>query len=276
MDKNELRKLQLTQLEILKEVHNLCQKNNIVYYLVAGTLLGSVRHNGFIPWDVDIDVAMMRDDYEKFASICKTQLNHKFLYLDYKNQKHYYSPHAKICIKNTKIVYKNRSYNLNLENKCVYIDIFPLDNVPINYGKQKKQKRQLNIIKKIKYYKKGLLFRKNLIYKICKFLLKCVFCIVPLTLLNKIEDKTMKKYNRQKSTKVTNMASAYDYFKELMDKNIYGKPALAEFEGQLFYVPNKSIEYLKQIYGDYMLLPPENKRYARAYSIEKIIYDTKD
>lgn len=269
----QLRKLQLTQLKILEEVHMICQKYDIKYYLIGGTLLGAVRHKGFIPWDTDIDIAMKRDDYERFANICLNKLTNNFSYIYYKNQKKYYSPHAKVCLNDTMLIYSNKTKNLKHENKCIYIDVFPLDNVPFDKKKQKKQRKLLKTIKKIRYYKMGTIYKKGLMYSIGKYLLKFLFYIIPSKLLNKLEDQIMKKYNKEDSTHIANMASHYDYYKQVMDKNIYGKPQLIEFEGKLFYAPEKTHEYLVKIYGDYMKIPSEDERNKVLTRFKYIKYD---
>ena len=91
-----LRKLQLTQLEILTEVVRICHSNKLRYYLIGGTLLGAIRHKGFIPWDDDLDIAMPRKDFVKFISICRTELNSRYFLHYYTTDFNYYLPFAKV------------------------------------------------------------------------------------------------------------------------------------------------------------------------------------
>lgn len=132
LDKDTLRRLQHTELELLREVDRICRKNHIHYNIIAGTLLGAVRHGGFIPWDDDADVAMMRQDYEKFCKVCVTDLDmEKFYFQDQKNTKGYRWGYGKLRRKDTLFL---REYQEHMPyGQGVFIDIFPLDYVPENY-----------------------------------------------------------------------------------------------------------------------------------------------
>lgn len=83
MDQDLLREVQLVQLDILNEVDKICKNNNIKYFLIGGTLLGAVRHGGFIPWDDDLDIAMFREDYNKFLNVCKKELDDAYFSTEY-------------------------------------------------------------------------------------------------------------------------------------------------------------------------------------------------
>ena len=111
---NELRNIQLCELKCLKEIKRTCEKNSIPYFLIGGTLIGAVRHKGFIPWDVDIDIAMPRSDYEKFIEIANNELNSKHECQTYKTHKNFTSPHILIVLKNSSII-----FNSDLINKTV-------------------------------------------------------------------------------------------------------------------------------------------------------------
>ena len=132
LDDEKLRQLQMIQLELLKEVDRIQPKNNIKYTIIGGTLLGAVRHGGFIPWDDDADVAMLRPEYEKFRKACKTELDQtRFVFQDHRNTKGYRWGYGKLRMKNTLFL---REYQEHMPYfQGVFIDIFPLDNVPDSY-----------------------------------------------------------------------------------------------------------------------------------------------
>lgn len=277
MQETNIRKLQLYQLDAFKELHRICEKNDIEYYMIGGTLLGAVRHKGFIPWDIDLDVAMMREDYERFAECCSKDIDKRFFYQSYKTDKDYYCPHARICINNTRIVPRNKRKSEHLKfNKGIYIDIFPLDKVPSQVKDRELQRKKLALIKKIKILKRGSVYDSG--FHGCKYVTKkairFVLQILPLNWINSIQDRTMQKYNEDKSLIfVSSMASHYGYSKQIMQKAIYGKPVLVEFEDDLFYAPEMAHKYLEKIYGDYMKLPPEEERHAQLDIFSEIFFD---
>ena len=132
LDQETLRKLQLTELELLQEVDRICRKCNIHYNIIAGTLLGAVRHGGFIPWDDDADVALLRPQYEKFRKACETELDtSKFYFQDHRNTPGYRWGYGKLRRKGTVFLRQNQEHMPYAQG--VFIDIFPLDGVPDNY-----------------------------------------------------------------------------------------------------------------------------------------------
>ena len=133
LDKKTLRNLQLTELELLEEVDRICKKCNIHYNIIAGTLLGAVRHGGFIPWDDDADVALLRSEYEKFRKACETELDTtRFYFQDHRNTPGYRWGYGKLRRKDT-VFLREHQEHMPYE-QGVFIDIFPLDYVPENYG----------------------------------------------------------------------------------------------------------------------------------------------
>ena len=127
----ELRELQMIEVEMLVEVDRICKKCGIKYCISAGTLLGAVRHKGFIPWDDDADVAFLRPEYEKFREACETELDHdRFYFQDYRNTKGYRWGYGKLRRKNTKFIRLHQEYMPYEQG--VFIDIMPYDNVPDN------------------------------------------------------------------------------------------------------------------------------------------------
>ena len=111
MNQQELESLQRVQLTIMDEIHKLCVNNNLRYYLIGGSALGAIRHKGFIPWDVDIDIAMPRPDYELFITQYCKQINPRFSVIDYRDEKNYYPPHALVILNNSVLVQEINELN---------------------------------------------------------------------------------------------------------------------------------------------------------------------
>lgn len=250
------KKLQQAQLDIMKEVHRVCTENDIEYYIIGGTALGAIRHKGFIPWDLDIDIAMARPHYDRFKEICATSLDQRFYYCDYTNIKNFDHPHALVCIKNTSLENKFDQFNPEAVDLGIYLDIFPLDTVPCDKKLQIKQKNKILRIKAQKNRKVAKIYDNK---KIKTFIKKLVsFCMfwTSIDKLNYQLDKAMRKYNSENSDYICSMASHYSYEKQCMPKEIYGTPRLVEFENCQFFAPSQLEEYLTRIYKNYMQLPP--------------------
>lgn len=279
MEQRTLKKLQNTELEILNEFVSICEKHNLEYFLAGGTLLGAVRHKGFIPWDDDIDVSMPRKDYNKFIKICKKELDSRFFLDCYETNKYCWFPFAKIRIKNSEMVEKI-SKNVNFE-QGIWIDIFPINNVKNKFGKTqlKQQKihdyiRTLITIKlNVPYYNKSL--------KRLKFY-KCILRIVPFGLLKFIFKLYMNKNINSKTDYVCCYSGAYGIKKETFKKNVFFPTKKIMFCDMNFNAPKKYREYLEQIYGDYMIIPPKEKRithnplYIKFPDGEEIIFEKEE
>ena len=148
LDKDALRQLQMIELELLEEVDRICRKCNIKYNIIAGTLLGAVRHGGFIPWDDDADVALLRPEYEKFRQACKTELDtDRFYFQDHRNTKGYRWGYGKLRRKQTLFLRENQEHMPYKQG--VFIDVFPLDGVPDNYFRRCLQNFHCFCIRKI-------------------------------------------------------------------------------------------------------------------------------
>lgn len=258
-----IRKLQLAQLGLLKEVDRVCKKNGLKYYMIAGTALGAVRHKGFIPWDIDLDVAMMREDYEKLMNECSADFGEEFFFQNYRTEKQHYSAHACLCLNDSEIKFSTSTIVGEVKKHSgIYIDIFPLDTAPDDVKLQNKQLKKIRFYKKIKNLKKNCKNMKGFLR--CKWiahdLIKLALAPFTFRFLNKRQDKAMRKYNGCNSGLVASMASKYSYKKQLMPISVYGEPSRIWFEDGEYCVPANIEFYLKKIYGNYMKLPPENER----------------
>ena len=128
LTEEEKRFLQTEELSVLNEIKRVCDRNGIKYYITAGTLLGAVRHGGFIPWDDDVDIVMKREDYERFGRICRAELRPGFFYQSEQTERDYPFGFAKVRKDNTSVREKILD-GLEIHKGC-YVDIFPLDACP--------------------------------------------------------------------------------------------------------------------------------------------------
>jgi len=252
LDINEVHQLLL---EVMVEFHNFCEAHNIKYYMIGGTLLGVVRHKGFIPWDDDMDVGMLREDYEKFLAVAN-QFSSKYYVNNYRINKKTTTRITRIHIPGTYI--KNNypsKYNHDL-----FLDIFPIDNVPDDQKLAKKQAKKILFWKNIYYFKSYIAIPKNKFKKMLRYIVR--FCLLPIShhYLAKKMDKLFKKYSHVETKRVCSMGSQYSFEKQTMCREIYGNPVLLPFDKYYFYAPQESIKYLEQLYGDYNTLSPIEKR----------------
>ena len=260
------RLLQLTELELAKKFAAFCDEHDITYYMVGGTFLGAVRHKGFIPWDDDMDFAMLREDYERFLTLCQVgqvpfEAHNYFINKADPNRHRYFTR-----IEDPAVQIK-RSFAKIAETTSVWIDVFPLDGMP--------NKRIVRDLRKYYLLWRRATFRFSVfstnvdIHKknrpwIEKILIAAgrVLPVEKVFSFHKeIEklDRALKKYPAAESEYVFLGMGGYK-LKELYKKDVFGPGAIYEFEGVGFRGPKDKEGYLVQTYGDYMTPPPENAR----------------
>lgn len=259
VDESCIRKVQLVQLDILKELIKIFSKYNLTYYVIGGTFLGAVRHNGFIPWDDDIDIAMPREDYTKLFEIAKKELP------DYLGINYYKVCDTYDCC--FRIMDKRVSIKENKEEKpdgFVMIDILSIDGYPDNPFKafiHKIHFSYLTLLQAISnsnsYAIKPRASWKNRIFKIANAL-KLYKLINKKRLFNSIE-KTLAKIPIKDCSRIGTITGAYT-FHEIVPKELFGTPKLYKFEDIDVCGPELYDKYLTHIYGDYMKIPPESER----------------
>ena len=264
MNQQELESLQRVQLTIMDEIHKLCVNNNLRYYLIGGSALGAIRHKGFIPWDVDIDIAMPRPDYELFITQYCKQINPRFSVIDYRDEKNYYPPHALVILNNSVLVQEINELNPQMPNHGIYVDVLPLDIAPNNPQQRSSQERDLIRIRNLKEKKVSFIYPKDTKHGIfLKKIRRFLFRPISMTRLNKKQQEIMMRYDslvENDNTIWCSMASHYKYEKLCMNKSVFGEPLLVDFAERQYYVPRKVDEYLTRLFGDYMRFPPEKEQ----------------
>ena len=253
-DQETLDKLHKTELEILDDFVKVCEKYNLTYFFTGGTMLGAIRHAGFIPWDDDIDIGMPRRDYDEFIKIGQKALGDKYYLDSFETNKDFYLPFAKIKMNGTVF---DESAAVDVEhNKGIFIDVFAFDNV-----KDLKKIRLVKvlIIKTIGdsiFYRLGIYSLKKIRHK---FLMLCC-CLIPRRLAMKWQRHLMRLNKNDNSDYICPLAGCQPYLKEVQPRGVILPVKKVMFEGKKYNGMNDPDTYLKKSYGDYMKLPPVEKR----------------
>lgn len=252
----DLRKLQLNLLEMLIEIDRICRKYHIKYSLDGGTLLGAVRHGGFIPWDDDVDVIMKREEYQKFYKVCKKDLDKdRFFLQEYRTDPYYRWGYEKLRRKDTEFVRLGQEH---LKNKTgLFVDIFVADNVPDNYLLRRLHLFACFVIRKLLYSELGMRNENSLFMRRWYRLLYRVF---PRNTIFKWRNMIAKKCNKRKTELVRHMTHSYALSRYGMPGSCFDEMQDMEFEGYTFRAFKDYNKYLTALYGDYMTLPPKEKQ----------------
>jgi len=241
---SRLRKLQLIELEMLEYFDAICKKHNIPYYLIAGTALGAIRHEGFIPWDDDIDVALMRKDYKRFLKVAAEEYDERYFLQTYKTDGQYHLPFTKFRRKDT-LFLEPELINLKM-NHGIFIDIFCLYGVPSTRILQKLHWAVLHFIK--------------LVHAACKRLKFFKLDRLVLAIMDKMAAVFPEKLCKCRSI----VFSLSPYEEEAIPVEFFGEGILWQFEGRKYPIPTSWDSYLKHLFGDYMTPPPVDKRIPHA------------
>ena len=252
-NKLNLDDLKRIELEILEVIDKFCNENDIEYFLDSGTLLGAVRHKGFIPWDDDIDLIMPRKDYNKFKKLFNAA-NDRYKFLTYDLCDDYYYLFGKVVDTNTTLV--EDIGRQRIANFGVYVDIFPIDGLPDNSFRKKLLREKMWLLRAMwddSLIKKP---RKNDIVRKIRFK---VSHMVGWKRLCKAIDKTIRKIDYRDVKYSGNIIAASKKTRQVRSE-VFRTHTLLKFEGKEFRAPIGYKEYLKELYGDYMKLPPKEKQ----------------
>lgn len=260
MKKLSHKEIQEAELNILVEFDKFCKKNNLYYTLSGGTLLGAIRHKGFIPWDDDIDVMMPRPDFDRLVNGKDLDTSGLPEYMHFASWKDKSLPFPFVKLLDGRTKVDVDFYNPELNVNEIWIDVFPIDGNPddeTQLRKIYKKSLRLRKILNIKLAKSGE--GKNLAKKLLKPMLIQLFKVIDIYKLCDKIDKLSKTYNFDDCTKVGGIVWGYGP-QERIDKAQFLTGKEVQFENKTFYAPSNYHEYLTGLYKDYMQLPPEEKR----------------
>ena len=246
------------QLNILLSFHEFCTKNGISYSLAAGSLIGAVRHKGFIPWDDDIDVYLLRKDYNKLIKVYPQTYKDHFCLMTMERDDYWYRPYGKLFDNRTLEIEDTR---INYPGIGIGIDVFPIDDAPDDFqewksfDRKRRLLRDVYTLKSLTFSKKRLL-RKNVIVLLGRFLLfPFSFGFIARCINRHCQINNGKGYNSAYESCWGVYNSKGPWLKKDMESFID-----TEFEGKTIKIMQGYDNYLTLVYGDYMQLPPEEKR----------------
>lgn len=261
-----LKEIQKFELQMLKDVAKVCEKYNITYFLVAGNLLGAVRHGGFIPWDDDVDIDMPLKDYKRFLKVAQKEFGNKYFVQNYKTEKNYCELWTQIRANGTtSMPVKDCKYDINF-GMC--LDIFPIIGIPGNEKEAEKQKKALALNRFLlhdtyaKAVNEPITTKMKLIYFIPRKLRR---------LICKINEHNYMINPEETDRWIELWFSIDDSLTQ--PKELLEKCTKINFESNDFNTFKDYDLYLTNLYGDYMTPPPENERGGHSDTLGKIIFD---
>ena len=264
-DPEVLKKLQKVQTGILKDFDSICEEHGLSYFLLGGSGIGVVRHHGFIPWDDDIDVAMPRKDYDILLEDVEKEMGDKYRILTPLTDKDYSVNVTKIQKKGTKFVpYHARKSKCE---RCIDIDIFPLDNMPDDKKKRTRQLRRTWFLNKLLFLRgcgePDIPFdgwKNTIATMICKMVhIVLIVCRVSPAFLYRLLEKEETRYNDQPVEYMNTFRVTMSDRSYISKQEMYPLVKMP-FEDMEVYMPKEYDRYLTRLFGDYMTMPPVEKR----------------
>ena len=266
MRKLEIQEFRQIQLGILSAVAEFCDRNGISYWIDSGTLLGAIRHKGYIPWDDDIDIGMLRPDYEKFSRLfnaandryrfCAYELDHSFLY-----------PLGKV-LDTTTVLYEPDE---NGNKLSVNIDVFIYDNAPDDDAQVARMYRVRDFYNMLHQVRNGLISHRGSRGRAAALKAgRLALSLFPKDFFVSRMVANAKRFAEKPTARVGNFTAVS---RIACEKNIFDTFEKASFEGRLYRIPGGYDRWLRAFYGDYMKLPPKEKQVAHhafvAYTLDE-------
>ena len=261
-DDDTLKHLQQVEIKILKYFIEVCEENDLTYFMYAGSLLGAIRHQGFIPWDDDIDVIMFREDFEKLNKILENELDEKYNFFNVLNEETYHYTWGRLTLKNT--LFKEWWGDQVDYTPNIFLDIFILDNVPKDKYKkfiQKWKSYTLNMLTSysiIKFKNDSKL--KEIIQQTIYYLIK-ILPVSPST-IKKACVNSFKKYQYEDCEEVCDFPS--ENMMQMSFRSDWLPLKKAKFEDMEVNIPNNYDKILRMDFNNYMEFPPEDSRFNPA------------
>lgn len=254
-------RLHTLELKIAGEIRRICEKEHISYFLTAGTTLGAVRHGGFIPWDEDMDLGMLREEYERFLSACQRELGEEFELQTWDTHPGYPFAFAKVRLKDTCI---EEAFCREADfSHGIFVDIFPFDSAPDRPFLRKVQGLRYFLLIRLLWIKKhcGTNLKDQSPKQRLRYgLFRLLSLLLPYGWLKERFRRVMVRYNRQ-TTQCLVAPGSYAYQKEMIPRKWTQELTLLPFEEDAFPTYEAWDAYLTHMYGDYRKLPPEEQRH---------------
>lgn len=239
-------------LDILADIDAFCRKENINYSLGEGTLIGAIRHKGMIPWDDDVDLLMLREDYEKFLATYKST---KYVIQNFDYGLNSWFLFIKVVHPNTII----KDLETGEEPYGLWVTIFPIDNVPDSEEDLNRMIKQIKTRIRLFRIRNKVWDKKGLLQNAAIYLLHLLLLVFPKDYWHKKAVQAMCKYNNVKTAR-RGFFSIFWIYPWICSSKAFDEYIDTEFEGKQYKIIKGYDEYLRHQYGDYMQLPPEDKR----------------
>lgn len=264
-DEKTLKMVQSTELDILKDFMELCDRYQLNYFGIAGTGIGAIRHQGFIPWDDDIDVALPRKDYEKFLKLARKYLSDKYIVMNCETNENYPLMTTRLMKRGT--VFREEALK---DIDCplgIFLDIYPFDNISDDPKEFRKQMRQawfyskLLILRSVPFPVLGFKgIKAKLVHAICACVHGAmVICHISKKKLYRKCKAVSMRYNHIETSRIDFLCDTTPYMNIYRKSDVFPLKKMP-FEGIMLNFPNNMHDNLTNMYGDYMQLPPVEKR----------------
>ena len=264
----DIREIQQMELGIMEYIHEVCQKIGVKYFLAYGSLIGAVRHQGFIPWDDDMDICMLREDYEKLQDYLIANPDERYEVMSYKNNLNYVYPFMKVQDNHTYLLEEDVRIDSNMG---IYVDIFPVDGYEDDSVFKDKMTRLIKKRQLSCYTFKGITNTKSLLNSLIRYISVIVFYFTNTNKYIRGIDE-LAKSRKVDDYELVDYLIYKDMHKPVWKREWLEQTIMGVFEGKEFMIPKNYHEILTSDYGDYMQLPPVELRFSHHdFQLWKII-----